>query len=129
MVENDGAILLPMATLLETGNHIADVPGGQRYHLAELFAEIAGAAVAERPSRVEALALPVTPTYPLMPEHVRLWIHEFPEQAKQKGFGFADRSIIDAFHQTVRLNQGRHVFIWSTDSHLEKAEFDYTPTF
>jgi hypothetical protein len=118
LAAEDTALLLPLATLIETGSHIADLEdGGQRYKTSVEFRDLAQDALAGN-----------TPFTPMsMPDKSQLstWLNEFPEHAKA-GHSLADLSIIKEWERQRDRNQGRRVFIWSLDSHL--TGYDQKPT-
>ncbi|QXE26219.1 hypothetical protein B6N60_04950 [Richelia sinica FACHB-800] len=111
--------LLPMATILETGNHIAQNGDGTvRKKIAIRFVEQVKAAFnGEAPWRPTA--------FPNTAE-ILLWIDEFPDQAgknkapdKQEGTSFGDLSIIEEFRKSCKLFPLSEVFIWSLDRDLQ----------
>jgi hypothetical protein len=108
------AFLLPIAVLIEAGNHIAQVPdGARRRKAAELFQQFARSALDGQ--------TPFTPTpLPLMPD-LAIWLDDFPERAMQ-GIGLADRSLIALWDHHREVYPSRRVYIWSLDRHL--AGFD-----
>ena len=111
-------LLLPVAVIYETGNHIAQNGDGVvRRKAATRFAEQVTAAL-----NGEA---PWTPT-PL-PElrHMTNWLQDFPDWA-MRGSGLGDRSIVWDYEQQRELNPRARVRIWSTDEHL--TSYDYQPT-
>jgi hypothetical protein len=99
-----------MATIFETGNHIAqNGDGNQRRKCAELFvSQVSSAIDGEIPFKpinfVEALDL-------------RKWLAEFPNWAMQ-GQGLGDLSIKHDWDRLCEQNQARRVYIWSLDQHL-----------
>jgi len=104
-------LLLPMTTVYETGNHIAQLNNGQvRRQKALQFVEQARLALEGK--------APWTPTP--MPEGREMlsWLDQFPDSAMQ-GIGFGDLAITQIFKRTCQLNQGRRVFIWSYDGELQ----------
>jgi hypothetical protein len=109
-VENEDTLLLPLATIYETGNHIAHTGDGrQRRAAAERFA-----------TQVD-LALqgenPFTPTDINDEDEIRLWLEQFPDYAQQE-IGFGDMSIIETFHKHEHLHPSRRVYIWALDEDL-----------
>jgi hypothetical protein len=106
LVDGGVTLLLPMATIFETGNHVA---GSGRYDVAERFASMV-----ER--SLDGLA-PWTPTQFVRPEELRSWLPDFPKRAVEK-MSLVDLSLIHEFHRQCVLNQARRVFIWSLDQHL-----------
>jgi hypothetical protein len=110
---------LPMATIIETGNHVAQNGNGDvRRKKASWFVEQVKAAFnGEAPWTVSKF--PET-------DEILLWVDEFIELAgknkapnKQEGTSFGDLSIIQEFHKACKLFPTREVFIWSLDSDLK----------
>jgi predicted nucleic acid-binding protein len=118
-VELEMTFILPMATIIETGNHIAQNGNGkQRRQTAQKFCEVVKAAF-----KGDA---PYTPSeFPNIAEIV-MWIDNFPDYAGKnksekktnEGTSFGDLSIIKEYEKCVRLYSTREVFIWSLDSDL-----------
>ncbi|MFM8445119.1 MAG: hypothetical protein ACKN9W_17500 [Methylococcus sp.] len=122
-VEDGDHFLLPMATIWETGNHVADLPdGGRRYQFAlKLVEDMRGALAGNTPYRA---------TYFPDRETFLVWLGDFPDYAKinksdrrtREGVSLSDLSIIKEWEQTRnRLSMSR-VLIWSLDSDL--ASYD-----
>jgi len=110
-------LLLPPATILETGNHIGQVSDGRlRRGAAERFLKTVTAAVLG----TEAF----TPTRFFNGSDLVRWLPEFPNWVKQKS-GVGDLTIKQEFDRLCALNRLRRVYIWSTDRHL--ASFDRSP--
>lgn len=112
--------LLPMATILETGNHIAqNGDGNLRRETAERFvAAVKGAFLGEAPWR--PVVFPLT-------EEILSWIDTFPDHAgcnktpaKQEGTSFGDLTIIQEFKKACARFSMSEVFIWSLDSDLQR---------
>jgi len=113
-------LLLPMTTILETGNHIGqNGDGRQRREAAKRFV-----------SQVR-LALqgesPFTPTPLFRREDLGDWLDEFPDWAMRsdsrgKGSGLGDLSIVKAFERQCVLTPFRRVYIWSLDELLARYE-------
>lgn len=111
-------LLLPMATIYETGNHIAQNGDGNVKRKAALrFTRQVQAAFDGQ--------APWTPT-PL-PElrEMSTWLAEFPDRA-MAGVGLGDLSIIKTFEQQCELNPLSRVRIWSYDADL--GGYDRQPT-
>jgi hypothetical protein len=103
-------ILLPIAVIYETGNHIAQSPNGaKRRVVAEFFVELVRKAFEGE--------IPFTPTPLQNPENLINWLDEFPDRATA-GMGFGDLAITKVWEEQCALNQGRRVLIWSYDKHL-----------
>lgn len=117
--ELGATFILPMATIIETGNHIAqNGDGGTRRKTAERFCKaVKGAFNGDAPYQPSE--------FPNSGE-VLTWIDNFPEQAgankspKKTGEGtsFGDLSIIEEFKKCVNRFSTREVFVWSLDSDL-----------
>ncbi|MFQ3614565.1 MAG: type II toxin-antitoxin system VapC family toxin [Cyanobacteriota bacterium] len=117
-VEAGCIFLLPMATILETGNHIAqNGDGNLRRKTAQRFVTaVKGAFSGEAPWR--PMVFPVT-------EEILAWIDTFPDYAgrnkapdKPEGIGFGDLTIIQEFEKARDRFPMSEVFIWSLDSDL-----------
>ncbi len=114
LLDKDTFLLLPMAVIYETGNHISQNGNGAvRRQKAELFVEqVRKAITGEAPWRVT----PMQDT-----AQVESWLSEFPDMA-MKETGFADLSIIKIFEQQCEMHSARRVFIWSYDRHLKSYD-------
>jgi hypothetical protein len=108
----DGDVfLLPVAVIYETGNHVAQAPGGgKRRVVAEEFVRLVRNAFEG--------VLPFVPTPLQNPEEMVEWLDEFPNRA-MAGMGFGDLAITKVWEQQCELNRGRRVMIWSYDKHLQ----------
>lgn len=118
-IESGCIFLLPMATIIETGNHIAQNGDGtiRRKTALRFVAEVKAALSGEAPWR---------PTPFPKPEEILLWIDEFPERVgqnksptKQEGTSFGDFSIIQEFNKSCARFPMSEVFIWSLDKDLQ----------
>jgi len=113
------SFLLPMATIIETGNHIAQNGDGTiRRETANHFVEQIKAAFTGE--------APWSPTPFPNTEEILLWIDQFPDLAgknkapdKQEGMSFGDLSIIEEFNKACKRFLMSEVFIWSLDSDLK----------
>ena len=108
-VANKDTFVLPIATLVETGNHIAQC-GGDKYRIAEKFKDLVlGAMCGEN-------SFTVTPEITL--KQIEEIMVNFPNEAIQ-GHGFGDISILQQFEDYWEKKQpiGR-MCIWSLDHHL-----------
>lgn len=111
------SLFLPMATIIETGNHIGqNGDGGQRRACAQRFI------------REVKLALeggsPFKPVSFLTQEETCALLAEFEEHAT-RGSGLGDLSIIHDWRRVCAQNVARRVYIWSFDGHL--AAYDQPP--
>lgn len=117
-VENGYTLLLPLATIYETGNHIANNGSGQqRRAAAKRFVD-----QVEKAIRGEN---PFSPTHMHQVDEVLTWLHTFPDEA-MRGIGLVDLSLIQIFNQQCQMHRSRRVFIWSYDKrHL--SSYDHSP--
>lgn len=113
-IEQGVALLLPMATIIETGNHIAHIlDGNLRHQTAERFARQVREAISGKS--------PFTPTPPILPEELLDWLDDFADSA-MRHVGMADLSMIKEYEKQCALHPRRRVFIWSLDSHLRRYD-------
>lgn len=110
-VENGTTLLLPMAAIYETGNHVAQLSdGNNRRRFAEVFIDQVKKAIAgESPWQVMQV-----PTI----EEVGEWLNGFPDSA-MRGAGIGDLSIVKEWDKFKRKVPNCRVFIWSLDSDLQ----------
>jgi predicted nucleic acid-binding protein len=114
--------LLPMATILETGNHIAQNGDGTiRRKTAIRF-------VKEVKEAFQGIAPWRPTTFPNTAEILE-WIDQFPDLAgknkapdKQEGTSFGDLSIIEEFNKSCKRFPMSEVFIWSLDRDLQNYQ-------
>jgi predicted nucleic acid-binding protein len=122
-IKDGERFLLPMATLLETGNHIGqNGDGSQRRKAAERFVRLVTQAIAGD--------TPFTATPFVVPETLAAWLGELPgwvtrADAKGKGSGLGDLSIHHEWVHQCKLHPRRRVYVWSKDAHL--SSFDRSP--
>jgi predicted nucleic acid-binding protein len=103
-------LLLPLAAVYETGNHIAHIgDGGNRRKAAIRFVEQVESAINGN--------APWTPTPIPDQETMIAWLDEFPDNAMRE-ISLADLSIIKEFENQCRLHRMRRVFVWSYDADL-----------
>lgn len=108
--------LLPIAVLVETGNHVAQLPdGGARRRSADDFVRFASAALQG--------TSPFTPTPMPSNAEVAAWLADFPDCA-MRGVGLGDRSLIALWEAQRQLHPHRRVYIWSLDQAL--VSYDVT---
>ena len=104
-------LLLPMATLFETADHIADVQtGGKRRRCALRFRDLVLAAQDDEPP------------WSLMefPEVSRIaaWLAEFPDNATRE-LGLSNVSILDAWQEACDRHSNQRVYVWSLRRDLQ----------
>lgn len=109
-LEEETTLLLPMASVYETGNHIAQLSDGSyRRRFADSFVrEVRHAILGESPWQVMQL-----PTI----EEVSDWLISFPDSA-MRGAGMGDLSIIKEWEKFREKVPNRRIFIWSLDRDL-----------
>ena len=106
------AMLLPLATILETGNHIGQIRDGEkRWTIANNFRTLVTAAFSDQ--------APFTITPLLDVDQWQDLLAQFPEWAKDHGAGLGDLTIKDVFEQECLRHPGRRVYVWSLDGHLQ----------
>lgn len=110
-------LFIPLAAIIETGNHIAHVAdGGQRRQAAQRFTQA-----------VEDAAKNIAPWKPLhFPSNADLsaWLCAFPDSAMRQ-VGMGDLSIQKEWEQLCQKFPLSRVAIWSADSDLQG--FDCVP--
>jgi hypothetical protein len=107
---NKDWFLLPFASIVETGNHIAQLSGDNKFRFAQHFEQ-------EVRKTIEG----DSPWKPMdFPEktHVLSWLTDFPQNSA-KGIGFADHSIIKQWERQCDLMPQYSVRIWAIDSDLQ----------
>lgn len=117
---------LPMATIIETGNHIAqNGDGGTRRSTAQRFCkQVKAALIGEAPYQISEFPGSV---------EVLSWLDAFPDHASQnkspkkttEGTSFGDLSIIQEYEKCRRRFSMSEIFIWSLDADL--ASYHHKP--
>ncbi len=111
LIEIDTNLLLPMAAVFETGNHIAQISdGGNRRRFAKAFAEQVNQAI-EGKAPWQVMQLPNV-------EEVGAWLSDFPDSA-MCGAGMGDLSIIKEWEKMRKKTPSCRIFIWSLDKDLQ----------
>lgn len=117
LVDAGDHLLLPMAAVLETGDHVADLSdGGERRRCAERFRDRIQEAL-----RDEA---PWTPIEFPEPSQLAGWLADFPDRAMEK-LGISDVSIIDAWQRSSARHPNQRVYIWTR--HRQLQAYDRRP--
>ena len=114
LVDTDANLLLPLATIFETGDHIADIRNGaHRRQYAEIFRDRIREAL-----RGEAPWVPIR-----FPDHRQLasWLGCFPDRA-MRGLDLSDLSIIKAWETECARHKNRRVRIWALDGQLQSYD-------
>lgn len=108
------SLLLPIATIFETGRHIAQcADGSRRRKVATKFVKF-----------IEDALDGVMPFSPVeIPAHhdIRKWLTVFPDEACRE-LSLADVSIIHDWERQCALNKRCRVYIWSLDKHLQSRD-------
>jgi hypothetical protein len=114
--EGEESLVLPIVTILETGNHIGqNGNGGQRRLCAVRFInQVKDALNGTSPFSVTAL---------FDRDALLVWLSEFPDwvkisDKKGKGSGFGDFTIQKEYSRLCVLHPGRRVYVWSNDERL-----------
>ena len=103
-------LLLPMGAVFETGNHIAQLPDGQRRRrYAEVFRDRVREALE---GRAPWTLVPVPDAGQLADS-----LDSFPEYA-MRSVGMVDLSIVKAWERACARHPRQRVSIWSLDHHL-----------
>ena len=99
IVDRGASLLLPMAAVFETGDHIADIRDGRqrRRYAGKLRDQVQGAVAGEAPWAL----LP-----PPDSEQLVGWFQSFPDHA-MRGAGLSDLSIIKAWEAACARHQTR----------------------
>lgn len=117
LMQDDTLLLLPMATVYETGNHIAQLNSGDnRRRFAQLFVQ-----------QVQMSLKPEPPWQLLqIPDRaeVSLWLSEFPDCAMRE-ISMGDLSIRKEWEKAIARHPHWRVFIWSLDADLKG--YDHQP--
>lgn len=110
LIKGGAHLLLPMAAIIETGNHIAHIADGNlRRQCAQRFVEqVRGSFSGKAPWR----PMPF-PTNQDMDD----WLARFPDCAMRE-MGIGDLSIVVEWEHACRRHPHMRVFIWSLDGHL-----------
>lgn len=121
VVKENETLILPMSTIIESGNHIAHIADGTiRRKKAMKFQEFLRKTAREE---VPWILYGVE----LFEEDLLILADEFPEKALQMKMGIGDMSIIRFYekYKEVTPAVGR-IMIWSTDIHLSGYKEDMT---
>lgn len=111
IISRSETLILPIACIIETGNHIAQInDGNTRREIARKFAQYL-IDTADNRAPWSLISLEWTP------DDLRKFAEIFPDQAMRQ-VGFGDVSIIDTYEDYIRRTPGVSVRIWSTDVHL-----------
>jgi predicted nucleic acid-binding protein len=110
LIDAGDYLFIPMAAIVEVGNHIAQVKNGaQRRAAAERFVKEVRSALAD-----EAPWKPIN--FPSNQE-VLSWLDAFPESATQ-GIGMGDLSIKKEWEELSRRHRMSRGWVWTLDADL-----------
>lgn len=111
LVTDDDEFVFPIATLIETGNHISHLPDGeQRRRIAQKYVELMRKAANSEDNM--SIISGIDPTVLLK------MLESFPDRAMMQT-GFGDVSIIEQFEDYWKNRQPiGEMRIWSLDKHL-----------
>lgn len=119
-IELGFSFIIPMATVIETGNHIAqNGDGNTRREVAQFFVNtLEKTFTGEAPFRISKW---------LSQSEIKAWLAEFPSHAQRnksstrttEGTSFGDLSIIKEFEQNCTKFPMSEIFIWSLDDDLK----------
>ena len=105
------SFFIPLATILETGNHIAqNGDGRQKYICAQRFVKL-----------IEKSLVGITPFKVLQfftQDDLREWLYEFPNSAKRSE-SFGDLSIQKDLFRLHEKNPREDISIWTLDGHFD----------
>jgi len=110
LIEADDHLFIPMAAIVEVGNHIAQVKNGaHRRAAAQRFVKEVRSALQD-----EAPWKPIN--FPSN-RHVLSWLDAFPDAATQ-GIGMGDLSIKKEWEELCRRHRMSRVWVWTLDDDL-----------
>ncbi|WP_449220585.1 hypothetical protein [Tistrella mobilis] len=118
-LSGNARFLLPMATIWETGNHIAHLGDGRlrRQHALRFIEDVRGALSGDAP---------YTATHFPERDEFLNWLTDFPDHAQRnksddrtsEGTSLADLSLIKEWQRLCTLDPRARVVIWSLDRDL-----------
>ena len=109
-LNSDALLFLPFAAIIETGNHIAQLPDGRvRRQTAQTF-------VTQVEQAIRGDAPWQTLNFPTI-EVTTVWLGEFPDAATRQ-IGMGDLSILKEWERLCDRHPGYRVRIWSLDGGL-----------
>lgn len=125
-VELDASFVLPVATVVETGNHIAKCGDGNiRRKFAYKFCEQVQAALKGNPPFMQSESqnfLDMLNWIDIFPDHVNKGKQS---NKKHEGISFGDLSLIEEFNKFRQRFRMSEILIWSLDSDL--ISYHYHP--
>ena len=117
IIERGETLILSIASIIETGNHITQInDGNSRRAIALKFAQyLRDTADNQAPWSLTDLNW--------SPDKLRKFADDFPELATRE-VGFGDMSIIEAFNDYLERTPGVSARIWSKDGHLMAYQYE-----
>lgn len=112
-LEAKDVLIMPVATMIETGNHIAHIANGkQRREIAGKFGEYLRK-TANREAPWQLYGVKST-------KEELLYLAENIEDFAMRGTGIGDMSIVYAYHRYIEeVPAIGTIMIWSTDTHMQ----------
>lgn len=112
-IKEGDTLILPIATIIETGNHVAHIATSRRYEVAERFSEfLLKTANGEAPWQIDESQFDKEDLVYLSSEWMKY---------VSSGLGLGDMSIIRSYHNYLsRVPGAGIVMIWSLDSYLKQ---------
>lgn len=120
-IDGKETLILPMSTIIESGNHIAHIADGTiRREKALKFQEfLRKTAEEEAPWTLYGVEL--------TKEDLLILAEQFPDKALQMKMGIGDMSIIRFYEKYKEVTPAvGQIMIWSTDGHLSGYKEDMT---
>jgi hypothetical protein len=115
--DNTESLLLPLAAIIEAGNHIARLSDGRlRRRYAQKLVSLLKLALNDQ--------APFKAAVDVDPGTVGGWCSEFVEWVTPQAREFTDLTIKLEWTRQCRLHPGRRVYVWSLDDHLAGLERD-----
>lgn len=121
IIENKETLILPLSTIIESGNHTAHINDGAiRRTKAMKFGEfLKKTANSEAPWTLYGVEI--------TKEDLLTLAEEFPNRALKEQMGIGDMSIIRFYEKYKKTIPAiGKIMIWSTDKHLQGYEEDFT---
>ena len=109
-IRNGDTLILPIATIIESGNEIAKIKGSLRHDIAERFSMLLQKTADDEAPWSCA-------SFEIGSAELRHYAEHYTESAIH-GVGMGDLSIIHTFEKCIRLLPIGTIMIWSTDEHL-----------
>lgn len=113
-LQNNDTLILPVATIIETGNAIAQISGNKRHDIAEKFAlYLSKTAEGNAPWSCDSTEV--------AREDLLYYANNYATSA-DAGVGMGDLSIIRTYEKCKESLVVGRIMIWSTDGHLSSYQ-------